>query len=357
MSLVLRMAHGSLLFFGFFLLLQFLLDCFFFLKKKDFPLIHIIPILFWLFMTRLTTKLIRKAKGVSRLLPPLLRANRDINRAQLELRWIKNELPKEEWIMAINRRARLVPLQYILKSQPFGGLSIACREGVLVPRWETEEWCTRLAELLEKNNTRTLKIVDACTGTGCIPLLLNHQIKYFADKFEVIGFDVSIEALELAKENLKTYISNHDMSSTQTKISFQSANVFDPNLCKNFSEIGDIDIVTANPPYIPTEDYLKSTQRNGVERSVRLYEPRLALVGDVEFYTHLINNVVLPLSAKGFVFELGYVHQACAVRQALDSNLWGVGTTNDSATKLRCVVGWRKGESLTFLESLCDTIL
>ena len=88
-------------------------------------------------MSRISAKLIRDARRISPFLPRLLPANRTIEQASLELKWIKQELPKEDWNDAVNQRYQLVPLQYILGSQPFGELNIKCTQGVLIPRWET----------------------------------------------------------------------------------------------------------------------------------------------------------------------------------------------------------------------------
>lgn len=306
-------------------------------------------------MPRVSPKIARQARSISKLLPPLLRANKDLNQAQLELSWIKRELPPHEWVQAVQQRSRLVPLQYILKSQPFGSLTIGCREGVLVPRWETEEWCTKLSELLViglKNTKDEIRIVDACTGTGCIPLLLNHELSQAGFKTDIHGFDVSGKAYDLAMENLSRVHGQADGN-----VTFQLGDVFNARVLEQIGVTKPVDLITANPPYIPIEEYEKPLYHQGIERSVKLYEPKLALVGDWEFYYNLLEHVVLPSHAKGFVFELGYQEQADFVHKYLKDNpFWQVGSRDDSRQNIRCVIGWKKGTDYEILQKLCDFI-
>lgn len=304
-------------------------------------------------MPRVSPKVARQARSISRLLPPLLRANKDLDQAQLELSWIKRELPQRKWIQAIEQRSQLVPLQYILKLQPFGLLSIGCKPGVLVPRWETEEWCMKLSELLVVGlKTKEILIIDACSGTGCIPLLLNHDLSQAGFKTEIHGFDVSGKAYELASENQNQV--EHD---NNAKVSFHLADVFDANVLQHLGISKPIDLITSNPPYIPIDEYQKPLYPNGIERSVKLYEPKLALVGDWEFYYNLLEHVVIPSHAKGFVFELGYQEQADFVYNHLKDNpFWEVGSRDDSRDNIRCVVGWKKGTDFEILQKFCDFI-
>lgn len=286
---------------------------------------------------RISPRLVRLARKSSPQAIALLRAAGGLEAAQNELRWIKNELPKSQWSSAIARRARLEPLQYILGTQPFGSLEILCEAGVLIPRWETEEWATKLADLIREIGP--VNAVDACTGTGCTPLLLKHE----APESTFGAFDISETAVSLARKNAERLACN---------IAVVQGDVFDRSLGEKWHSV---DLVTANPPYIPKEDYDKPLALDGPEKSVRMYEPRLALVGHVEFYSALMTNLVLPLECSGFVFELGYEEQVEAVaRMAPDG--WKTGRYYDSAGRLRCVVGWRERSRMAVLEQLaCGT--
>lgn len=285
-------------------------------------------------MPRISPKLARLAREYSPLLPPLLKANQNLQSAKNELRWIKNELPRHQWKEAIYKRAKKVPLQYILGSQPFGSLEIRCEPGVLIPRWETEEWVQRLVDILRP--LHPLAMIDACTGTGCIPIFMKKELP----NWNVNAFDISQKAISLATRNCQH---------SDVDVNVHYGDVFDEGLT---NKLGEVDFVTANPPYIPLEDYLKPVVLDGPEDSVRLFEPQLALVGDTEFYSALVENIVLPLNCRGFLFELGYEEQVDATAKLLPSN-WDVGKYYDLAGKLRCVVGWRKDSDLALLHKLC----
>ncbi|KAI5954310.1 hypothetical protein KGF54_002085 [Candida jiufengensis] len=301
--------------------------------------------------------LFRKARNLSQYLPPLLKANRSIEKAQLELKWIKEELPKEDWAEAINQRSKLVPLQYILKTQPFGELNILCRKGVLIPRWETAEWTNKLTDLLIDYGLNNLRVIDACTGSGCIPLLMYHKFLQHGSNINITGFDISPKAIKLSEENMEKYMKSLTSSQIENfNLNYEIADLFDPRLGVELHESKEnpVDLITSNPPYVLAKDYNKSVLRFGVEKSVKLHEPSLALLGDNEFYDQLINNMVLPSRALGFVFEVGYASQVQFVREILDNEEWGLGLRKDSADSIRCVIGWKRDRKLNTLKSLCD---
>lgn len=270
---------------------------------------------------RLSPNIVRQARLVLKYLPLLLGPNKSLDAAKQELTWIKRELPKLKWVDAIIRRASHEPLQYILGTQPFGELDIKCKPGVLIPRWETEEWTMNLGRyIIRKKPQFPLRILDVCTGTGCIPLLLNkilldHKTPHFID-----AFDVSPAAISLSNENKALH---------GLLVNFFLQDLFQWDLQK-----GSYDVIVSNPPYIPAADLTS----HEVETSVRLYEPELALLGDLEFYTALINKVIIPSDCKLFVFELGYQKQVDHVNGLLSGD-WITKAVLDSAGNLRCVVG------------------
>lgn len=254
------------------------------------------------------------------------------------------------------RRARLEPLQYILGTQPFGALSIKCRSGVLIPRWETEEWVSKLAQLVPQeprildastgSMAQKMRILDACTGSGCVSLLLNYELAYLrAMEAEIAAFDISETALLLAGENIDDYKQQYG-----GEVALFSGDVLDENVLGG----NTYDLVVSNPPYVPYGDYKSPLSLNGVERSVRLYEPETALVGNFEFYDALVRNVVAPLKCKGFVFELGYTEQVERTKKMVDNAAegWEIGQYSDSRGNVRCVVGWKP--EMAFLENMCD---
>ncbi|KAF7864520.1 hypothetical protein EAF04_006652 [Stromatinia cepivora] len=242
-------------------------------------------------MPRLSHALLLRAHNVSPLLPLVLRETHSLPSAINELRWLRehvdnttsHHLPNQKWrtlLKLCQRRARGEPLQYILGTQPFGELEIKCQPGVLIPRPETEAYTTHLAELLVKakpflkkkcqSQQDSLKIIDFCSGTGCISLLLYSLLTKVYTRLEIVGLDISHKALDVSNQNI---LSNALKSSEQQSVSFEFADVLGDKqrILDRFR--GVCDVIISNPPYISEDGFNKETTR-----SVRNWEPRLALV-------------------------------------------------------------------------------
>lgn len=216
----------------------------------------------------------------------------------------------------------------------------------MIPRPETEAYTTRLGSILKRarkshritfSRGDTLNILDLCTGTGCISLLLHSILKPVGGrdgrKLKITAVDVSEAALSLARENLEYNVGENllDLSAV-SDITFTKASVFDlhaslddDDLVKSRLGSKIFDIVISNPPYVAEKDY----QPGGTTtRSVRNFEPKLALVpetnqtidtyhgkrgsvahdGDV-FYQPLL-NIAEKVKASIIILETGDDHQA-----------------------------------------------
>ncbi|MCJ1322636.1 hypothetical protein MMC15_007985 [Xylographa vitiligo] len=257
-------------------------------------------------MPRLPSSLLRHAYHINPLLPLLLRPCRDLSSAQNELRWLREHVstsPNAITPHASNpapnllhklclERARGKPLQYILGNQPFGNLDILCRPGVLIPRYlvvplapvnqqtlishrpETESYTTLLAEALIRHTQaaplQDLRILDLCNGTGCIALLLHALLAPHISNISIAGIDVSPVALKLAHKNL-AWNTKHGylLASAARQVRFAYGDV----LTGTPPIEGEWDVLISNPPYISPSSFDTDT-----ERSVRNYEPKLALV-------------------------------------------------------------------------------
>jgi methylase of polypeptide subunit release factors len=104
-----------------------------------------------------------------------------------------------------------------VENQPFGYMNMHVRSGVFIPRWETEEWTLTLANRLRRliPSRQTFTLVDLCTGSGCIPLLLKDFISAnIEEKFHTkygkpnnvarfIGIEKSATAIDVARVNLR----------------------------------------------------------------------------------------------------------------------------------------------------------
>ncbi|KAJ2859315.1 hypothetical protein GGI22_003024 [Coemansia erecta] len=176
------------------------------------------------------------------------------------------------------------PLQYIVGDQIFGKANIVVRPPVLIPRWETEEWMIRLAELICAHNAklkdaaqrRPLNILDACTGSGCISLGLASELP--PDTINALGVDISADAVSLALENLAL----NQALLNGNNVRFKQLDLMAPHAAAALvSEASELerrsggrgwDMIVANPPYVTPAEY------DGLEPDVRDWEDRRALV-------------------------------------------------------------------------------
>jgi len=153
----------------------------------------------------------------------------------------------------LTRRLNGEPLQYIEEYIPFYSIQINVDQRCLIPRPETEF----LIELIKNKSDNPKKILDVGTGTGCIALML----KKLYPESTVDACDISLEALDLAKEN--------------SEINNLEINLFQSDLLSDVEEV-DYDIIVANLPYIPTKTL------SSLESEVVDYEPLVALDGGID---------------------------------------------------------------------------
>lgn len=163
-----------------------------------------------------------------------------------------------EWIRLHTEEKE--PLQYLLGNVPFGSLTINVRPPILIPRPETEELVVWLIDKLKKLKTKSISILDLCTGSGCIGLLLAKELP----KSNICATDISLDALNLAKENAQiNHINN---------IRFIHSDVFETlNASKE-----KFDLIIANPPYITAKEYKK------LDPMVSKWEDKNALTAEHE---------------------------------------------------------------------------
>lgn len=199
----------------------------------------------------------------------------------------------EEFFRLIDERSKRIPLSYVIGTRDFFGLTFKVNEDVLIPEQETE---ILVEEVIKYSEGKA--VLDMCTGSGCIAI----SIALFGKPSAVSASDISINALEVAKENAKLLKAN--------EVSFVRGDLFE-NITKKF------DIIVSNPPYIETKviDELMS--------EVRDYIPRLALDGDgdgLKFYKIISKEAVKYLNKNGRIFyEIGY-NQSRAVTSILLEN-------------------------------------
>ena len=196
----------------------------------------------------------------------------------------------------IVKRASRIPLQQILGSQEFMGLDFFVNEHVLIPRQDTE---TLVELVLQEQQGTEKKLLDLCTGSGCIAISLAVKGGYES----VTATDLSEEALKVAERNAKTH---------QKRLVFRLGDLF---AALPQSEAGTFDIITSNPPYIPTAVIAT------LEPEVRDHEPMMALDGTEDgllYYRKIAKQAGTWLKPGGAIYlEIGY-DQGKAVSGLLD---------------------------------------
>lgn len=153
----------------------------------------------------------------------------------------------------VKRRAEHEPLQYILGETEFYQARIKVNPSVLIPRPETEE----LVDIMLKRHDAlsSKNVLDIGTGSGCIPIAL----KLNRPSWKVSAFDISDDALSLAKENA---ILN------EVEVSFWRDDIFGPSAG---GDAGKFDLIISNPPYI------NRNEMEALDDEVKKFEPHLAL--------------------------------------------------------------------------------
>ena len=220
----------------------------------------------------------------------LQKALGDVDRIYIHLN-LNNELTKEqydEFLGYINDRINGRPVAYIVGNREFMGLDFFVKEGVLIPRPDTETLVEEIIELC-KNKNEEINIVDIGTGSGAITVSLAKYI----ENSRVISLDISDIPLEVGKINAV----NNDVD---YKIEFIKSDVFSgiKNTGKKF------DIIVSNPPYIPRKDI------ETLHTQVKDYEPYNALEGGedgLDFYRQITEESVEYLNQGGILaYEVGH---------------------------------------------------
>ena len=178
----------------------------------------------------------------------------------------------------LNKRIKGEPVDYILGTSEFMGLTFKVNSNVLIPRPETELIVEQANKFIKENNFK--RILDLCTGSGAIAV----SVARYNDNISVTASDISSKALQVAKENAA-------INNVSNKIEFLESNMFVNIIDKKF------DIIISNPPYVTEEEY------KCLEREL-FFEPKNAfLAGEdgLDFYRIIAENSARYLNPKGIL--------------------------------------------------------
>lgn len=214
----------------------------------------------------------------------------------------------------VTRRGKREPLQHILGSQEFDGLTFEVSPAVLIPRHDTE---TLLEQALQ-HTPHPGSILDIGTGSGCIAIALAKRLP----EAQVTAVDLSAEALAVAQRNAELH---------GAAIEFLQGSFFDPVAGRRF------ELIVSNPPYITTADLAT------LQPEVRDFEPNLALDGGadgLDAYRAIVSQATAHLQPGGWLwFEVG-AGQAPDVSVLLaQAGFGGIITANDPGGIERVVGG------------------
>lgn len=222
---------------------------------------------------------------------------------------------EEEYLLKIKKRRERIPLQQIIGTTEFMGLTFKVTDKVLCPRQDTEVLVEEALRYLNDNS----RILDMCTGSGCILLSLLHYSNHCCG----VGVDISEEALQVARENAVML---------KEKADFRQGDLFE-------NIVDEFEMIISNPPYIRTADI------ETLMPEVKDYEPRGALDGyedGLYFYRKIISCAREHLCGGGIlIMEIGF-DQAEQVKQIMQEYRYTeIRVVKDFAGQDRVILGMR----------------
>lgn len=223
---------------------------------------------------------------------------------------------KEKVEEILQRLLKQEPIQYITGEARFHGMDIKVKPGVLIPRPETDELVDIIID--ENKGKEDLKVLDLCTGSGCIAIALARNLPFS----KVTAVDFSEDAIEVAKENT-TFL--------KTRIDVVKADIF------SWKPKGKYDIIVSNPPYVMDKEALT------MDKNVLDYEPHEALFvrddNPLEYYSRIADIAKECLSEGGKLYLEINPLTASALKSLMESKGFSdISILPDSSGKLRFLI-------------------
>lgn len=230
--------------------------------------------------------------------------------------WVHNQLENHE------------PLQYLIGTAPFNDLNLVIKPPILIPRIETEEWVADLVKALQPLQSAKLSILDLCTGSGCIALVLAKALP----QSTIYATDISPRALELAQENARR--------NTITNIKFQQSDLYE-----QLPAHTKFDLIVGNPPYVTEDEWAE------LDPSVTQWEDKGALVAEKDglaiieriiahaqnFLRH--NEHLEEYAIPSLILEIGRTQGRAVAQLMKDANFSSVKIQKDLSGNDRVVYG------------------
>lgn len=261
----------------------------------------------------------------------------------------------------LRKRGTHIPLQHLTGVQEFMGLEFLVNEHVLIPRQDTEI----LVEEAMKRLRPGMRVLDLCTGSGCIGISLaklwtggvwQQELNQCDASWRaaaaaagkplaicVDGADISEEALKMAQKNA---------AQLEVPVRLIHSDLF--NICTTqteCAELGVYDMIVSNPPYIRTSVIEELSEE------VRLHEPFGALDGKEDglyFYDRIIRESSVHLSENGWLlFEIGYDQGEAVSRLLAENGFTDIAVVPDLAGLDRVVYGRMLGKTRLIAEDQC----
>jgi release factor glutamine methyltransferase len=187
----------------------------------------------------------------------------------------------------VQRAGEHEPIAYLTGRSHFFNLEFEVNADVLIPRPDTETIVENVLQLARHTTgMEAPRVLDLCTGSGCVAAAIAHHLKAAT----VLATDVSTAAVILARKNIERL-------GLSSRVSVELGDLFDP--LSRIVDAQPFDLIVANPPYIP------SGQIESLDRSVRDYEPRLALDGGadgLDVHRRILADAPNHLSPAGQIF-------------------------------------------------------
>ena len=193
----------------------------------------------------------------------LLAQARNCQRIQLYTNYETPLEPDERATMRelVMRRATLEPVAYLVGYREFFGIEFEVQPGVFIPRPDTETLVVSLLEAArDMEHVEPLRILDLCTGSGCIPV----SVAANCPRARLTAVELDADVVEVAQKNARN-------NGTADRVEILHGSLFEP-----LPEGAQFEIISSNPPYVTDQEM------DGLQPDVRLHEPHLALRGGAD---------------------------------------------------------------------------